>query len=331
VRELELISALERALAPGGPRIVRWLGDDAAVVRSRGYAVTSLDTMTNGVHFRRGQLTAAEIGARACGAALSDLAAMAAQPGEAYLSLGLPPGTEPDEAIALASGVQHVAERFGVVVAGGDVTASGALTVSLTVVGWAADPGDLVGRDGARPGDLVVVTGTLGGAGAGLARLEGRARGCELSDAVAAELRRRYATPEPRIAEGLALSALGATAMIDISDGLATDARHLALASGVQIELERARLPLAPGVSEVATALGEDAAEFALGAGEDFELCACLPAAVINPAGAPERVVTAGANTSEITLTIVGRVLDGAPGLAIDGERTELAGYEHSL
>jgi thiamine-monophosphate kinase len=331
VRELELISGLERVLAPGGPRIVRWLGDDAAVVRSRGYAVTSLDTMTDGVHFRRGQLTAAEIGARACGAALSDLAAMAAQPGEAYLSLGLPPGTEPDEATALAAGVQHVAERFGVVVAGGDVTASGALTVSLTVVGWAADPGDLVGRDGARPGDLVVVTGRLGGAGAGLARLEGRGRGCELSDAVAAELRRRYATPEPRIAEGLALSALGATAMIDISDGLATDARHLALASGVQIELERARLPLAPGVSEVATALGEDAAEFVLGAGEDFELCACLPAAVIDPAGTPERVLTAGANTSEITVTIVGRVLYGAPGLAIDGERTELAGYEHSF
>jgi thiamine-monophosphate kinase len=331
VRELELIAGLERVLAPGGPRIVRWLGDDAAVVRGRGYAVTSLDTMTDGVHFRRGQLTPAEIGARACGAALSDLAAMAAQPGEAYLSLGLPPGTEPAEATALAAGVQRVAERFDVVVAGGDVTASGALTLSLTVVGWAADPGDLVGRDGARPGDLVVVTGALGGAGAGLARLEGRARGCELSDVVAAELRRRYATPEPRIAEGLALSALGATAMIDISDGLATDARHLALASGVQIELERERLPLAPGVFEVATALGEDAAGFVLGAGEDFELCACLPAAVIDPAGAREHVLTAGATASEITLTIVGRVVAGEPGLAIDGEPTELAGYEHSL
>ncbi len=98
MRELELIAGLEQVLAPGGPRIVRWLGDDAAVVRSRGYAVTSVDTMTDGVHFRRGQLTPAEIGARACAAALSDLAAMAAQPGEAYLSLGLPPGTEPAEA-----------------------------------------------------------------------------------------------------------------------------------------------------------------------------------------------------------------------------------------
>ncbi|MGI9184503.1 MAG: thiamine-phosphate kinase [Solirubrobacteraceae bacterium] len=320
MRELELIAGVERVLAPGGPRIVRWLGDDAAVVRSRGYAVTSVDTMTDGVHFRRGQLTPAEIGARACGAALSDLAAMAASPGEAYLSLGLAPGTEPAQAIALAAGVQRVAERFDVVVAGGDVTASSALTVSLTVVGWAADPGDLVGRDGARPGDLVVVTGTLGGAGAGLVRLEGRAGSCELTDAVAAELHRRYAAPAPRVAEGLALSALGATAMIDISDGLATDARHLALASGVAIELEGARLPLTPGVPEVARALGQEPVEFALRAGEDFELCACLPA-----------TMTDQARGSDLALTIVGRVLGGAPGLSLDGERSELAGYEHSL
>ncbi|MGH2867501.1 MAG: thiamine-phosphate kinase [Solirubrobacteraceae bacterium] len=331
MRELELIAGLERVLAPGGPRIVRWLGDDAAVVRSRGYAVTSLDTMTDGVHFRRGQLTPAEIGGRACGAALSDLAAMAAQPGEAYLSLGLPPGTEPAEATALAAGVQSMAERFGVVVAGGDITASGALTVSLTVVGWATDPGDLVGRDGARPGDLVVVTGTLGGAAAGLARLERRAVGGDLTDAVTAELHRRYATPEPRIAEGLALSALGVTAMIDISDGLATDARHLALAGGVQIELERARLPLTPGVAEVAAALGEDAARFALGAGEDFELCACLPAAIVPGGGEGAAHALLALDHEGLTVTIVGRVLDGAPGLFIDGEQTQLAGYEHSL
>jgi thiamine-monophosphate kinase len=326
VRELELIAGLERLLDPGGPRIVRWLGDDAAVVRGRGYAVTSVDTMTDGVHFRRGELTPVEIGARACAAALSDLAAMAARPGEVYLSLGLPAGTEAAEATALVAGVQSVATRFDAVVAGGDVTASGALTVSLTVVGWTADPGDLVGRDGARAGDVVVVTGSLGGAGAGLAWLEGRVRDCELSDNVAAELRRRYATPEPRIAEGQALSALGATAMIDISDGMATDARHLAIAGGVEIELESARLPLTPGVREVATALGQDPAAFALEAGEDFELCACLPASA-----AREFTLGARSNGPELALTIVGRVSEGASGLRIDGDQTGLAGYEHSF
>ena len=326
MRELELIAGLQGLLDPGGPRMVRWLGDDAAVVRGRGYAVTSVDTMTDGVHFRRGELTDLEIGARACAAALSDLAAMAATPGEVYLSLGLPAGIQTAEAAALVVGVQSVATRFDAVVAGGDVTASGALTLSLTVVGWTADPGDLVGRDGARPGDVVVVTGSLGGAGAGLAWLEGRAEDCKLPDSVAAQLRRRYATPEPRIAEGQALSALGATAMIDISDGMATDARHLAIAGGVEIDLESARLPLTPGVTEVATALGQDPIGFALRAGEDFELCACLPASA-----ARELTRANASEGGELELTIVGRVTEGACGLRIDGDQTELAGYEHSL
>ena len=314
MRELELIDGLTQVLSPGGPRVVRWLGDDAAVVRARGYAVTSLDTMVDGVHFRSGELSPAEIGARACAAALSDLAAMAADPGEAYLSLGIPSGTERDDALALARGANAVADRFGVALVGGDVTAAPALTVSLTVVGWTADPGTLVGRDGARPGDLVAVTGELGGAGAGLALLDGRGRGIQLPADVEAELRRLYVAPEPRLEEGRMLSAAGATAMIDISDGLATDARHIAIASGVRIELDLDALPLAAGVALLAAELGQGPAEFAATAGEDFELCACLPPAA-RRLELPE-------------LTWVGRVVAGTPGLAGDEAR---AGYEHSL
>lgn len=153
-----------------------------------------------------------------------------------------------------------------------------------------------------------------------MARLAGRADGVELSTPVIAELHQRYAAPEPRITAGRALSALGATAMIDISDGLATDARHLGLASGVELALERDRLPLTPGVREVTAALGQNPAEFALTAGEDFELCACLPEA------------TAGAAAlASLAVTIVGRVRAGSAGVTIDGERSELAGYEHSV
>ena len=118
MRELELIESLRQALAPGGPRVVRWLGDDAAVVRARRYAVTSVDTMVDGVHFRSSQLRHDQIGRRACAAALSDIAAMAADPGEAFLSLGLPPGTELDDALALARGASELAGRFSVVIAG---------------------------------------------------------------------------------------------------------------------------------------------------------------------------------------------------------------------
>ena len=294
MRELELIESLRQVLGRGGPRVVRWIGDDAAVVRARRYAVTSVDTMVDGVHFRSAQLRHDQIGRRAFAAALSDIAAMAADPGEAVLSLGLAPGTGLADALGLARGAAELAERFSVAIVGGDVTTAGSLTVSITVIGWADDPGRLVGRDGARPGDLVAVTGALGRRRRrSRAARRARAHLDQLPDEVGRGLRERYTDPEPRLADGLALSELGATAMIDISDGIATDARHVAIASGVEIELDVTRLPLCPGVAEVATQLGEDPAAFAASAGEDFELCVCLP-----PAIAPRARARAGRRRS---------------------------------
>ncbi|MBV9000911.1 MAG: thiamine-phosphate kinase, partial [Solirubrobacterales bacterium] len=223
MRELELIGALERLLAGAGGRVVRSLGDDAAVVRADRYAVTSVDAMIDGVHFRSDQLAPDEIGHRALAAAVSDLAAMGARPGEAYLALGLPTGFDGEPALALIEGASALAGELGIRIAGGDVTRAPALTVSFTAVGWADDPGELVGRDGARPGDRVGVTGSLGGAGAGLALLEGRA-GAGLEASVAAALRDHFARPRPRLEDGRALAEHGARAMIDLSDGLATDA-----------------------------------------------------------------------------------------------------------
>jgi len=277
VRELELIAELRSLLGGGDPRVVRGAGDDAAVVRARGYAVTSVDMMVEGVHFRSGELTPGEIGHRALAGALSDLAAMGAPAGEAYLALGLAPGTELDSARALIAGAAELAQEVGVTIAGGDVTAAPALVVSWTVVGWVEDPGELVGRDGARPGDIVGVTGALGGAAAGLAVIEGRVP--ELPSALAERLRERYARPQPRLAEGRALALAGASAMMDISDGLATDARHIAREGGFSLWLSPVAVPLAPGVAEVANALGEDPALFATRGGEDYELCICASSA----------------------------------------------------
>src|SRR5947199_1601744 len=127
MRELELIEALERVLAGPGGRVVRSLGDDAAVVRADRYAVTSVDAMVDGVHFRSDQLAPEEIGHRALAAAASDLAAMGARPGEAYVALGLPSGFESADATALVEGAHDLARAIGITIAGGDVTRAPAL------------------------------------------------------------------------------------------------------------------------------------------------------------------------------------------------------------
>jgi len=311
--ERSLIESIASELRARGSRVVRGIGDDAAVVRARPICVTSVDTVVEGVHFRLGDpsLDFSDIGWRALAGALSDLAAMGAEAGEAYIALGVPSHVGERHALELMRGAEQLAAITGTTIAGGDVAGAPALFASVTVVGWAESEDELVGRDGARAGDLIGVTGRLGGR------------------------RRRRA---PRLREGRALAAAGAHAMIDLSDGLATDAEHLASASGVHLRIDLTALPLDDGVAQAAAKLRVPPWGGAAEHGEDYELCFCLSSDARAHAEqalreiSDDRTGSDGAEDDGAGITWVGRVEAGDPGVSFSDERgadVRLEGFEH--
>ncbi len=236
---------------------------------------------------------------------------MGATPAEAYVQLGAPTSRADADLLELAAGIADVAATHRVVVAGGDVSAAPVLTIAVTVVGQAPEAEALVRRAGAQPGDVVAVTGELGGAAAGLLALRSPKLAEALDPAVALSLRSRQVEPQARIDAGLALARVGATAMIDVSDGLAGDAAHLATASGVAIEVDAASLPIAAGAATVASAAGVSELEIAVAGGEDYELLVTLPNAAVDAARSALAEIP-------LELTVIGHVESGA-GVRLSG------------
>jgi thiamine-monophosphate kinase len=288
------------------------IGDDAAVLSvPRGDSlVVSVDTAIAGRHFRDGWLTPREIGYRAAAAALSDLAAMAARPIGLLVALAIPDAMR-DRVLDIGDGVGDAAKRAGARIVGGNLSGAGELSITTTVLGSAFKP---LSRGGARDGDRLFVTGRLGGPAAAIRALSSGARVNEL-DAV---LRERFVRPTPRVAAARWLADRGATAAIDISDGLVADAGQLAAASEVRIELDAQRVPCIAGAE----------LEVALTGGEEFELLVTAPPSASVDAAEFERRFA-------LVLTEIGRVLTiDEPS---DGARVEIrgarvagpAGYDH--
>jgi thiamine-monophosphate kinase len=277
-------------------------GHDAAVLqRFAGHAVVCVDQCVEGVHFERG-VNARLVGRKAACRALSDLAATAARPRALLLALEAPRARSERELRALITGVRAAALEFGAELVGGDLCSSrGPLRLAVTAIGETARSARPVGRDRARVGQRVVVTGRLGGSILG-----------------------RHLRIRPRVAAGTALARSGATALMDVSDGLALDLFRLARASGVALEIDAARIPVHADARRLSKRTGRAALDHALHDGEDHELIATLPSRDLARAA---RAVPG--------LVEIGRVIAGSGLFFFDERGRERAwargrgGYEH--
>lgn len=323
--EFELLAKLRERLPADHARIALGSGDDAAVTVPGGATATSVDAIVEGVHFRRDEAPLRVVGRKALATALSDLAAMGAEPGEAYIALGAPKDFGDEQCMEVLEGLVEVAEETDTTLAGGDLTRAPVLTLAVTVVGHAASAQQFVTRAGAQPGDLLVLTGEIGAAAAGRLLLDVPSLSESVSEQTAELLRDRQLDPRPRLRSGHALARAGARAMIDLSDGLAGDASHVAAASAAALRIDAASLPLAKGVAEVAAAAGVEPLELAVSGGEDYELLAAIPVENLTEAS------SAIGEAAEATLTPIGEVLpgDGRAEIRLRGESVELRGFDH--
>jgi thiamine-monophosphate kinase len=309
VGEFGVVERLTARFAAGAERpkgVVLGPGDDAAVLTAPdGRVVATTDLLVDSRHFRRDWSAPDDVGRKAAAQNLADLAAMGAVPTGLLVGLAVPPDLAVDWLDGLADGMRTECAKVGVAVVGGDVVRGETLTVAVTALG------DLQGRapvtrSGARPGDVVAVTGRLGWAAAGLAVL---GRGFRSPVSVVAAHRR----PEPPYAEGPRAAELGASAMVDVSDGLVADLQHVAIASGVGIELDTSRLDVPAKLRDVGGALGVDPMDWILAGGDDHALAATFPGSAPPPA----------------PWTVIGRVARGR-GVLVDGSPYETrGGWDH--
>jgi thiamine-monophosphate kinase len=319
--EFRLIERLRELTAQSRDDVQLGIGDDAAILLPPvgQFLAVALDTLVEGVHFPRGT-AAADIGWKALAVNLSDLAAMGASPAWALLSLTLPTA-DADFIEGFAEGFGKLAKPHRLALVGGDTT-RGPLAISVTVHGF-VPPDQALTRSGARVGDAVLVTGTLGDAAAGLQTLQRPLADGDTRAGLRDFLIERLNRPTPRLSAGIALRGK-ASACVDISDGLVADLGHICASSGVAAEVDAALLPR----SSALMALYDETAalQFALSGGDDYELCFTVPA---------QRVADVQADLSRLGcgVTRIGRIVEGV-GVrvrGIDGEWMAMdhAGWEH--
>lgn len=326
--EDDLIAAIGRLLSGEEPGVVVGLGDDAAVVEpGSGQQILTTDLLVEGVHFDRGSISARDLGRKSIAVNVSDVAAMGGSPRFALASIALPSELDAAWVMELYGGMRDACAEYALALVGGDTNRADLIVVSIAVLGEVA-AGRAVRRSGAQPGDLVVVTGSLGAAAGGfvLSRAHPSKAAAALSEPWGRELLDALARPTARVGEGQTLAQTGVTAMMDLSDGLAKDLWRLCLASGVGARLDLSAIPVADALRAAAPKLGVDALELALSGGEDYELLATIDATHLHIARGELD------DRFGVTLTEVGVIIDEGL-VAVDGEGRasplEPKGWDH--
>ena len=295
-------------LIPKSTDLAVGVGDDAAVLNVSGSTVVSVDTMVEGRHFKSEWCSATDAGHRAAGSAMADIAAMGGRPLGILVSLALPADTEIEWVEDFVTGAVAECEEVGAQILGGDLARSEIMMMSVTAIGSVPDAGSVT-RSGARPGDILAIAGRQGWAAAGLTVLS---RGFRSPRALV----NAYQRPVPPYTSGPDAAASGATAMVDVSDGLLADLRHLALASEVLIDLESESLPVADQLADTSAAFNLDPLTWVLAGGDDHSLVATFP----DDVGLPEN------------FTRIGKVLapsQNGPGVSVDGRQWSGQGGGH--
>jgi thiamine-monophosphate kinase len=325
--EFAFIDRISPGCQAGDPRrVVRGIGDDAAVIEcGDSLLLVTTDMLVERVHFLRGTISYRQLGFKSLAVNLSDIAAMGGVPHEAFISIAIPPTVSVEELDELYDGMKELARRTGVNLLGGDTTASHLdLCINIAVTG-SVPRGEVLYRSGARPGDRILVTGTLGDSAGGLAVLLERP---ELPPEVRSALLAAHFEPELYLAEARILATSGAAhAAIDLSDGLASDLRHVCRASGVGAIVDEPSLPLSPALQTLCGATGHDPIRLALAGGEDYRLLV-----TVDPARAAGLCSLIGERTGR-ALVDVGEIVDGASIMLRSGDGTchvlELTGFDH--
>jgi thiamine-monophosphate kinase len=324
--EFALIARLTRGLRATSDQLLG-IGDDCAILdlHAPTLLLATSDSQVEGVHFTLTTSTPEQIGRKALAVNLSDIAAMGGEPRYALVSLILPPTLPLATLDSIYAGLRRQADDFATTIVGGNISGSGSsetLIIDITLLGT-IERGHALLRSGAQPGDTICVTGTIGDSAAGLFTLLHPHQSLPSTDV--AFVRSRCRTPQPRIPEGRVLSQLGPaiiTAMLDISDGLSGDLTHLCERSHVGARIHHAQIPLSPAIQTIAQHSEQDALEWALHGGEDFELLF-----TVSP-GHEHQVINAVREATGTQVTAIGTILpqnEGIHQVFTDGRDAPLA------